>query len=118
MVACRTNQQIIACILEWLCLSGCIHIILTSSINYCSLFLLCIVNRAMRLLRDEVRALRGEVERVIVGKKEMTVRLESLTKDILWARTENEKILVLTDDLEAVSEELMRTRSPPNHHPQ
>jgi hypothetical protein len=75
------------------------------------LIFLYIINREMRFLREEARALRGEVERITLGKKEMTARLESLTKDILRACTENEQILVLTDDLGALSEELMHARS-------
>ncbi|KAF3327150.1 protein FLX-like 3 [Carex littledalei] len=67
--------------------------------------------RGMQLLRKEVRVLRGEIERVTMGKKEMTVRLESLNKDTSRARTENEQLSVLTDELDAVTGELMHARS-------
>lgn len=66
----------------------------------------------MQLLRKEVRVLRGEIERVTMGKKEMAVRLESLNKDTSRARTENEQLSVLTDELDAVTRELMHARSP------
>lgn len=65
----------------------------------------------MQLLRKEVRVLRGEIERVTMGKKEMVLRLESLNKDTSRARTENEQLSVLTDELDAVTGELMHARS-------
>lgn len=65
----------------------------------------------MQLLRKEVRVLRGEIERVTMGKKEMALRLESLNKDTSRSRTENEQLSVLTDELDAVTGELMHARS-------
>lgn len=55
--------------------------------------------------------LRGEIERVTMGKKEMALRLESLNKDTSRARTENEQLSVLTDELDSVTGELMHARS-------
>ncbi|KAJ3684445.1 hypothetical protein LUZ61_013609 [Rhynchospora tenuis] len=67
--------------------------------------------REMRLLREEVMALPGEIERVTVGRKEMAGKLESLSKDVARARAENEQMSVLTKEIDVVSKEIMHVRS-------
>ncbi|KAJ4771856.1 DNA double-strand break repair protein [Rhynchospora pubera] len=67
--------------------------------------------REMRLLREELMALPGEIERVTVGRKEMAGKLESLTKDVARARAENEQMSVLTKELDGATKELMHVRS-------